>query len=117
MSIQPAIAESWEYRDDCTVAFTIRKDITFSDGTPLTVEDVKFTIDRAIESPYVSYVVDFISKVETEGDSTVVVYTNEPFAPLLAHFSGNPEWLGFPVWAKLAHAPLISFSSLSIPSK
>ena len=87
MNIVPCIAESWQTIDDNTVSFKIRQDIKFSDGTPLTGEDVKFTIERVINSPYVSYVLDFIDSVELTDKYTVVVHTAEPFGPMLAHFT------------------------------
>lgn len=42
----PAIATEWEMPDDKTVAMTIRTDVKFHDGTPLTAQDIKATIDR-----------------------------------------------------------------------
>jgi peptide/nickel transport system substrate-binding protein len=47
-SIAPALAESWEVSEDGTVyTFRLQPDVTFHDGTELTAEDVKFTLDRA----------------------------------------------------------------------
>ncbi len=47
-AIAPALAESWEISDDGTVyTFTLRAGVTFHDGTEMTAEDVKFTLDRA----------------------------------------------------------------------
>jgi peptide/nickel transport system substrate-binding protein len=43
---QPGLAESWESSDDgLTWTFQLR-DALFSDGTPVTAEDVKFSLDR-----------------------------------------------------------------------
>lgn len=42
----PALAESYDVSDDgLTYTFTLRQDLTFSDGTPLTSEDVKGTFE------------------------------------------------------------------------
>lgn len=44
---QPAIAKSWTVSDDSkTWTFALRDDVKFSNGEPLTCEDVKFSIDR-----------------------------------------------------------------------
>lgn len=44
----PGLAESWEYNDDGTqVTFHLRPDLTFSDGTPVDADAVKFHFDRA----------------------------------------------------------------------
>lgn len=41
----PSLAESWDAPDPTTYVFTLRKGVTFTDGTPLTVEDVIASID------------------------------------------------------------------------
>ena len=47
-SIAPALAESWTISDDGLVyTFKLRPGVTFHDGTTLTAEDVKFSLDRA----------------------------------------------------------------------
>ena len=47
----PAASESWTYDEDsCTYTFTLRDNLTFHDGEPLTADDVKFTIE-AIMNP------------------------------------------------------------------
>ncbi len=48
---EPLIAESWQVNPNGKeITFKIRKDVKFHDGTPLTVEDVKFSFD-AIRNP------------------------------------------------------------------
>ncbi|MDO8359385.1 MAG: ABC transporter substrate-binding protein [Devosia sp.] len=42
----PSIATAWTLVGDTTVALTIRTDAKFHDGTPLTAEDIKASIDR-----------------------------------------------------------------------
>ncbi|MDP2753123.1 MAG: ABC transporter substrate-binding protein [Nitrospirota bacterium] len=47
--VLPSLATSWEIKDNGkTIVFHLKKDIKFSDGSPFTAEDVKFTFDRAI---------------------------------------------------------------------
>ncbi|MEO0937453.1 MAG: ABC transporter substrate-binding protein [Pseudomonadota bacterium] len=47
-SVVPGLAESWEISDDGTVyTFTLRRGVTFHDGTAMDAEDVKFSLDRA----------------------------------------------------------------------
>ena len=43
---QPHLAESWEL-SDTSVTFTLREDVRWHDGRPVTAEDVKFTFDLA----------------------------------------------------------------------
>ena len=44
--VQPLIAESYTQPDSTTYVYKIRDDVKFSDGTPLTVEDVIFSLER-----------------------------------------------------------------------
>src|SRR5689334_23366423 len=41
----PDLAEKWEQPDNQTLVFTLRRDVNWHDGTPLTSEDVKATLD------------------------------------------------------------------------
>lgn len=46
----PGLATEWTSNEDATVwTFTLRGDVTFSDGTPLDAEDVKASLERIIE--------------------------------------------------------------------
>jgi peptide/nickel transport system substrate-binding protein len=48
--VQPSIAERWELAPDGRAwTFTIRRGVLWPDGSPVTAEDVKFTIDTLIE--------------------------------------------------------------------
>src|SRR3954447_15893123 len=48
LSVQPGLATKWELADNGTaVALTLRSDVKFADGTPLTADDVKWSLDRA----------------------------------------------------------------------
>ncbi|MCC8059516.1 MAG: ABC transporter substrate-binding protein [Clostridiales bacterium] len=48
--IVPQLAESWEWVDDTTLRVKIHEGVTFSDGTPLTADDVVYSIQRACEN-------------------------------------------------------------------
>ncbi|MCA9876336.1 MAG: peptide ABC transporter substrate-binding protein, partial [Thermomicrobiales bacterium] len=46
----PAAAESWEYNDDATqITFTLRPDLEYSDGSPLTAENFRYAIERTCD--------------------------------------------------------------------
>lgn len=85
--IKGQIAESWEQTDDLTYVFKIRQGIKFHDGSDLTAEDVKFSLDRAINSAAVSYIVDFIDTVTVDDEYTVTVKTKAPYAPALRNLA------------------------------
>ncbi len=85
--VEGQIAESWEFLSDTEIQFNLRKDITFHDGSKLTAEDVKFSLDRAIASTAVAYIVNFISEVELVDEYTVIVRTAKPYAAALRNLA------------------------------
>src|SRR5262245_15825464 len=46
LQLKPGLATSWKPIDDTTWEFKIREGVKFHDGSELTAEDVKFSIDR-----------------------------------------------------------------------
>lgn len=50
--IEPELAESYEFSDDrSAITFHLRRDAIFHDGTPVTAQDVKWSLDRVVASP------------------------------------------------------------------
>lgn len=45
----PSVATSWEQTDPNTWVLTLRDDVTFHDGSPLTASDVKASLERVRE--------------------------------------------------------------------
>lgn len=86
MNIVPDLAETYEQRADGSIAFTLRPGVTFHDGSPLTSEDVKFSLERlkdeSLASPNASKVAA-VDHVEVIDDLNLIVHTTSPFAPLL----------------------------------
>ncbi len=83
---QPHVATHWEVSEDGTVwTFYLRDDVYFHDGTPLTAEDVKFSMDRitTIGEGYGFLFVDRVEGTEVVDDYTVRFYLKEPFGPFL----------------------------------
>lgn len=48
MEVEPSIATDWEWVDDTTLKLTIREDAVFSNGDPLTPEDVLYSLSRFV---------------------------------------------------------------------
>ncbi|MGG0934765.1 ABC transporter substrate-binding protein [Brevibacillus centrosporus] len=88
LEAQPALAEKWENPDPTTWVFTLRKGVTFHDGSPFTAEDVKFTYDSLLDpnfkAPYAKLYAP-ISKVEVVDEQTVKFTLKQPYAPLLSY--------------------------------
>ncbi|MBQ4424352.1 MAG: ABC transporter substrate-binding protein [Lachnospiraceae bacterium] len=73
--LEPCLAKEWSNNEDSTVwTFKLRDDVTFSNGEPLTADDVVFTIERMAESG-VSGAADAknVESVVANGDYEVVV--------------------------------------------
>ncbi len=81
------VATSWRYIDPTTIEFKIRSDVKFHDGTPLTPEDVAYSVRRItnpeFKSPQLSQF-DQIIAAEPQGPDTVVLRTKSPYPALLA---------------------------------
>ena len=81
----PAVASDYTISDEAkTYTFTLRDGVTFHDGTPVTIEDVKYSIDRYAEiqgeSSAFSSLVD---SVEVQDDKTLVVNLKESYSEFL----------------------------------
>lgn len=51
-ALQPRLATEWTASEDAkTWTFTLRDDATFTDGTPVTAEDVRFSFQAVIDDP------------------------------------------------------------------
>jgi peptide/nickel transport system substrate-binding protein len=72
----PNLASSWEEVDSLTYVYQIRDDVVFSDGTPLTVEDVIFSLERYRDpdlASYLAWMYDNVDTIEQTGDWEVTV--------------------------------------------
>jgi peptide/nickel transport system substrate-binding protein len=88
---QPALAESWETRDERTWAFRLRQGVSFHNGEPFTAESVRFTVEQLLDPATGSPIraqLDAIERVETPDAGTAVIVTKQPFAPLLSELTG-----------------------------
>lgn len=82
------LAESWTASaDGLTWTFMLKPGITFHDGTPLTAQAVKASIERALDpatqSPIASSLFEGVQEIDTEGKSELTITLREPFSPFL----------------------------------
>jgi peptide/nickel transport system substrate-binding protein len=85
---EPGIARSWRpVNDGRAWEFTLREDARFSDGSPVTAEDVAFSIARVptIEGSAGAYhiFVRAITRTEVTGPRTILLHTATPY-PFMA---------------------------------
>lgn len=107
------LAESWEASaDGKTWTYTLRPDLLWSDGTPLTANDVVYTFERILNGRYEqrnygNYVRN-ITSVKATDDRTVVMTTREP-APIMERLAVYilPEH----VWSSIDAKAVKSFAN------
>lgn len=85
----PSLAESWDSSEDgLTWTFNLRDDVHFTDGEPLTADDVVWTFTTIMENDAAAiasgnYVSGF-EDVTAQDDHTVVIELDEPQATMTA---------------------------------
>jgi peptide/nickel transport system substrate-binding protein len=93
MNVIPALAEKWEISEDGkTYTFHIRANVKFHNGQPLTADDVKYSLDRALNpktaNPWRSWLGP-MKEVKVVDPMTVQTIMESPFPPLLGGLAGN----------------------------
>jgi peptide/nickel transport system substrate-binding protein len=97
--IEPALAESWEISEDKQrIVFTLREGLKWSDGQPLTADDVVFTYEAVVLNKEIATDARDSLKIGTSGafpqvrklDARRVEFIlPEPFAPFLRTTTGS----------------------------
>src|SRR5258705_11092663 len=90
--LAPGLAAEWKLQGQTTWAFKLRPGVKWHNGDPFTSADVKFSIDRTLDTTLkgnrVSTVLTTVDGAEPPDASTALVHTKKP-DPLL------PARLGF----------------------
>ncbi len=97
------IATEVKELDDTTIEVSIREDVKFHDGQPLTVEDVKFTFEFAkeVKSPTYSQYVRNIESIEINDENTLTFKLDKPYAPFMSNTLSQCLILPKHVWGEL----------------
>lgn len=83
--VKPWLAKSASVGSDkVTWTIKLRTDIKFSDGTPMTSADVKFSLDKATAGDGWGFLNTAIDTISTPSADVVVIKTKFPWAPLLS---------------------------------
>jgi len=102
--IQPSLVEDYDISvDGISYSFKLRDGVVFSDGTPLTADDVKFTFERILtlpESKQTDYAIsidgakelldgtaDELRGITVEDDTHFTITLAEPFSGFLAQLA------------------------------
>lgn len=112
---EPALAEKVDTPDDTTYVFTLRPDLTFSDDSALTADNVKNSLDYYRDPANGSQLAPSLSgieSIESDGASEVTIKLSEPnnaflqylalpYAAIVPDASLNPDtanWVGAGPW-------------------
>ena len=89
--VGPGLATEWEISDGgLTYTFTLREGVKFHDGSDFDSEDVKFSLERAININHpdsASFLLSGISTVEAPDPQTVVITIDEPNVTFLSRLN------------------------------
>lgn len=76
---EPVLATEWKAISPTQTRFTLRQGVKFSDGSSMTPEDVKFSLERAMAKTSNFHVyTQGIEKVEISGPGSIDIFTKTP---------------------------------------
>lgn len=112
-SFGPGIADSWEIAaDGCTYTFHLNPGAAWHDGTPITADDVAFTLDRVLDpdslSPRTGDVATAVKSYKAIDDHTVEVVSFTPIAPFIDKTFNQFAILPKHIWESVKPADMAS---------
>ncbi|WP_291053392.1 ABC transporter substrate-binding protein [Herbiconiux sp.] len=90
-SIEPGLATSWDTPSDTEYVFTLRDDAVFSNGRPMTADDVVGSLQRLLDSKSDwSLQLGQVSSVQATGGNEVTVTLAAPYTSFLGALANTP---------------------------
>jgi peptide/nickel transport system substrate-binding protein len=110
--LEPWLAETGEWISDTEYELTLREGIEWSDGEPMTAEDVVFSIEIARE-PSVRYanIFDFLDTTEAVDDLTTRFTFSDPRRGEFDNFLNSTHILPQHIWAEVAPEELMTVAN------
>lgn len=98
--IIPWLASAWDVSPDGRlVTFTLRKDVSWQDGQPLTARDVAFSFACYAQHPYQWMSTFVVQSATSPDDGTVKIQLSQPYAPFLDEIAGVVPIIPEHVWS------------------
>lgn len=107
-SVKPWLASNYAFAPDGTsITFQMRQGVQWSDGQPLTSDDVIFTLGLLKKYPSmdVSGIMTFIKDFTAPDATSVKVTLNKPFSPILWYLGGQTYILPRHTWSSVKGDP------------
>lgn len=87
-SAKPNLATDWEWTDDTHLKMTLRDDVTMTDGTPLTVDDVVYTVNKIwVELNQSNGTGQYVTGATADDEHTVTIEFNTTAPDFVAMLS------------------------------
>lgn len=101
--IIPWLADYAESDDELTYTFTLRNGLMFSDGNPVTADDVVFSLEthQAVADSPLPLTAP-IESIEAASETEVVITLDEPYTPFLSNSPTSPMGYFRPILAARA---------------
>ncbi len=90
LGVEPALATKWEpSADGLTWTFAIKEGVKFSDGTPMTAEDVRVSLMQCAQGAKSVWKDNYkaIKDIQAPDAKTIKMTLNQPHAPLLSELA------------------------------
>jgi peptide/nickel transport system substrate-binding protein len=88
-SVEPDAVERYEVSDDgLTYSFVLREGLTFSDGTPVTMDDVIFSLQRMLSSEHWGWLFPEDAVVQAVDADSFRIRLSQPNASLINNLAG-----------------------------
>lgn len=86
--IQPRLAVSWEFPDDKSIIFHLRKGVKFHDGTSFDAEAVKFSLERILQEKLkASTMLTYLESIDVVDQHTIKVHVNTVSSVAVSQFA------------------------------
>jgi ABC-type transport system substrate-binding protein len=103
-NIAPALAASWSQPQPTLYIFSLRRNVTFHDGTPFTAADVLYSFKRILDpqtkATREKEFEELIESVQARGDDAVEVRLRHPSATFLDILAGRETFIVSRRWAE-----------------
>ena len=94
--VVPSLASEWEWIDDTHCKFTLRDDVTMTDGTPLVADDVVYSVNTWLEYSANTDTGRFLTGAVADDEHTVTI----EFNTIAPDFLNMLAWSNFGIFSE-----------------